>query len=167
MARKGTRKFWLIGIVLLLGAGGSVPAILANVGETGEARASVDWPTTAGTIQSAAVTAHHGKMGTYWEVTATYDYQAGGAPRHGNVIGYYDEANFDHEAGARALAARYPEGGHVDVHYDPEHPDRAVLIPGRKGMGFVAIALFGVMGLGFLAGAFACFRRALRGRVTA
>jgi len=161
MARRRTR-FVLLGIVLLLGAGAGMFALVGNVGMTDEARASEHWPRAPGTMRSSDFVEHSGRGSHYYEVLVTYDYEAAGAALRGNRVGFYKAGNFDHVSDARAFVARYRAGARVDVYYDPDHPDHAVLVPGGLGVGFAAIVMFALMGVALLAGAIACFMRARR-----
>jgi hypothetical protein len=165
MAQRSSWKFTVLGVVLLLGAGGSVPAILANVTDHRNALASVHWPTTQGTVLSSSIAMHQGHTQPYWRVAVRYDYQVGGVVHQGGRLGAYGnngEYGRD-EAAARAFVASVPAGARVTVHYDPDHPDTAMLSPAAPETGMVGTALFAIMGGLLLLGAIACFVRVARG----
>ncbi len=156
MARKRRALFVVLGIVCVLGAGGSVVALVGNVGMSGEASASEQWPSAPGTVLTSEIVKQTARSTHYYEVHATYEYVVSGATHRGNQIGFYKAGNFDEAADARAFVARYQPGAHVDVYYDPAAPERAVLVRGGTGAGLAAIALFAAITVAFLAGAFAC-----------
>ncbi len=160
--------FVVLGIVCLLGAGGSVFALVGNLSMSGEASASESWPSAPGTMLSANYVVQRGRGTHYYEVHASYEYVVAGATHRGNQVGFYKAGNFDDEADARAFVARYKAGAHVDVFYDPAAPDHAVLVRGGETVGVAAVVLFAAIGVAFLAAAIALLviiprRRSARG----
>lgn len=91
--------------------------------------ASTRWPTTpAVVIASGTFDSECGREATLsfaWTVDGRY--HAGGhvsfSPHCGDI------------AIAQAIAASYPVGSKVDIHYDPEHPELAVVRPGIRSRG--------------------------------
>ncbi len=165
MARRGTFKFTVLGVVLLLGAAGTLPAILANVTDHRIAVASVHWPTTQGTVLSTSITVHQGHAQPYWHVDVSYQYQVAGVVHHGARLGGHgNNGEYGrHEAAARAFVASVPAGARVTVRYDPDHPDTSMLTPEAPATGMVAAPVFAVVGGFLLLGAIACFVRVARG----
>src|SRR5437867_10319975 len=154
MARRRGGWFVVLGIVCVLGAGVAVAMVIGNIAMTGEIEASGGWPSVNGTVVSSDIIEERGRH-DYYTVRAQYDYEVGGVVRHGNRVAFYGNGNFDHAADAHAWIARYPRGAQVDVYYDPNKPEEAVLIRGGQGIGVGVIVIFAGLGLAFVAGAIA------------
>ena len=107
---------------------------------------SRDWPVTSGVIlQSYVRTKHDNLLGRTLEkgTTVTYRYTAAGRTYTGNTV------SFGQTSGGNAeIVHRYPQGAVVEVHYDPDHPDLAVLEPG-PGRGPDLLLLLGVGLVGY------------------
>ena len=86
--------------------------------------ASVRWPTTSAVVTMSGTFAcdsgHEATLSFGWTVDGRY--HGGG---HESFVTACGSA-----ADASALAASYPVGRRVDIHYDPEHPELAVVRPG-------------------------------------
>jgi hypothetical protein len=112
---------------------------------------SRDWPVTSGTItQSYVRTKHDSLLGRSLEKGAmiTYRYTVAGRTYNGGP------ASFGRMSGSNAeIVRRYPLGSVVEVHYDPEHPDLAVLEPGAgRGPNLLILLGIGLVGYGLWRG---------------
>jgi hypothetical protein len=146
---------------LLVSAG----AIAAYTAERIRRRAAASWPTTAGKIVSARVVEEReerdsderrdgeGDADIFYRPDIRFSYRIGGNDyttdtwKPGASVGYGDPAP------AEATVARYKPGQTVTVHYDPTHPDTAVLEPANaQGAGVVLTAgiVFGLAGVLFM-----------------
>ena len=89
---------------------------------------SHDWPTVTGrVVQNMLVTTY----GRHAPVVA-YAYSVDGRDYRRSRIRFGNYTNMN-KADAEAILARYPDGGPVEVHYDPDEPGTAVLEPGPAG----------------------------------
>jgi hypothetical protein len=109
--------------------------------------ASRSWPTVEGRVLASEVaTRATGSRGSGGPSTTTtheirYEYEIDGVRREGRRVAYTVAMG---EGDLRARAARYPAGRAVEVHVDPEDPDRAVLEPGADGWNALPIAMGGL-----------------------
>ncbi len=121
--------------------------------ETTEATASVEWPTTPGTILSArsieTVTASPSAGNRSATVTyhaeIKYQYEVEGRRQMGDRVSFGYLSSKDQ---AQAVVDRYPVGAEVKVFYNAISPEHSVLEPGRQettSIGFLAGWLFTVM----------------------
>ena len=102
---------------------------------------SIAWPTTEGRVISSEVVsrppggdwsflwyllvlAGRGVPVQHW-AKVRYDYKVGGRLYESDVCSFGQHASSMSQAEERR--ARYPSGATVKVHYDPEHPEAAVL----------------------------------------
>jgi Protein of unknown function (DUF3592) len=122
------------------------------------------WPTTQGVILSSelrhttAETADR-RYQLAWQPFVKYQYRVNGETFVGHRISTRQYSEFARSidtpptAKLRVVLLRYPVGAQVIVHFNPEHPDFAVIEIDRAGtvyFGSVAAAC-GVLGMGFLA----------------
>jgi hypothetical protein len=75
-----------------------------------------------------------------------YRFDVEGKTYEGTLLSHSDEAM--QQADAEAVVARYPAGSEVTVYFDPSHPKRCVLEPGKEGPGCL-IAVFALAELVF------------------
>lgn len=144
---------WLCGLLL---AGGMLfailrPAVIA-VHDSYEASISAGWPTADGVVTESVFLSGGGKSCRYGlRLHYTYTVQqhayTGDNYRFGGIC----------TADARAIAAAYPVGKSIAVHYRPAHPADSVIAPGAISfnMAYDILACLGVaafLGAVFLRG---------------
>jgi len=150
-----------------------------------QARASAAWPMVPGTVLTSTVektkskstrnvdrnrkrrsrspvtisTEDRSKTSGSYRAAITYGYTVEGVEHVGKriVIGAVSSKK---KARAEELVGRYPEGGEVEVHYDPEDPGSSVLEPGVHGGAYFLPAL-GLIFL-LLGGGITVVRRKMR-----
>lgn len=118
--RATTASFFIVGAVLVGGR-------LAE---------GVDWPMVLGTIEDVHLretgAADDGTVpGTPYRIRASYSYEVDGETLSGTRLTVYDWV-YRNEGRARAWLDRVgiQAGGRIPVYYDPEAPERALLVPG-------------------------------------
>jgi len=85
------------------------------------------WPTTKGTVLTSDITIEPvmgNPMSTPW---VTYSYEVGGQTLEGAGLRVGVPHYFNKPDKAAALAAQYPVGSQVTVHYDPATPANTAL----------------------------------------
>ena len=110
------------------------------------------WPTTEGTIVSSAVrpTTEYGRQGPIPSsaVDVTYEYRVDGETLTGSRFTYEEASPVYHNPDdAVQLAAQYPPGQTVAVHYDPANPQTSLL---QIGFGTSPVILLAGLGLFFI-----------------
>ena len=113
--------------------GGPIAALLYGWGEWNAAlgHASKAWPTASTIIKESRV-AEKGvyvktmRTGTRYRLEVEYRYRAQGAEYTGRRVQFGNKW-LDDEDFVRKLAAKYPAGAEVTVHYNPKTPSSAVL----------------------------------------
>ncbi|MBI4409487.1 MAG: DUF3592 domain-containing protein [Gemmatimonadetes bacterium] len=132
----------LVGIVLVL-AGAAFAAW--QLVWWSRARASRSWPRAEGVILRAEAKRRRGFGSAAYRVRIEYRYTVG------NTIYRSTRIRFGllraHADRAQALLARYDQGAHVTVRYDPHEPARAVLEPGATFDDNYAWILLGAIAL--------------------
>lgn len=100
------------------------------------AQASMDWPSTQGSIVESSVererssgTGNSG--GISYHARIFYEYRVEGTTFNGDRVSYGDSGSSD-PSPARRIVNRYPKGKDVTVYYMPEDPEVCVLEPGVK-----------------------------------
>ncbi len=125
-----------------------------GLGQMSKAKQSVNWPSAPGNIIRSEKEKHTTteKSGsskrevTYYLAAIDYEYQVGGKSYRSNRIAYEGQNRNQ----TVALLNRYPKGKSVEVFYDPDDPEEAVLERGmKKGSYFMPIfgAVWGLFGL--------------------
>ncbi|MFC1452945.1 DUF3592 domain-containing protein [Verrucomicrobiota bacterium] len=139
---------------------GGLWATKCGYGFVRDACLSTRWPKVRGRIESASVAARRAGSGAgrrshpsrSYGASIVYTYQVEGTTYTCDRVffGNYRSDRPDH---AEAQKARYPPGREVDVYYDPDRPEVAVLEPGPKfstsvvmivGIVFTIVALAGI-----------------------
>jgi uncharacterized protein DUF3592 len=109
---------------------------------------SRDWPVAPGRITHSYLSTKYDRTAgrtTSKSATIRYQYTAGGQTYEASTVSFGQMFLVDE----RARVERYPEGSAVDVHYDPAHPDVAVLEPGAgPGPGLCILAGLALLGYG-------------------
>ena len=94
---------------------------------------SLTWPTIKGTITSSRVhDVHRYEDTTLYFVDLTYEYSVNGQQYVSDNYDFW-ASDFTRRYQAQDTVDKYPSGMAVNVHYDPDHPENAVLIPGCLG----------------------------------
>jgi hypothetical protein len=135
--------------LLILLAGAFVSYLGAQ--ELMRARASLEWPTTDGTITIAEVerrstTGEFGSLSHHPNVQ--YRYEVDGREYRGTRVAYGDHGTSDPQD-ARTIVDRYPVSSAVRVFYMSGNPGTSLLEPGANGQAWI---WFGVGAALFLIG---------------
>jgi hypothetical protein len=150
VARQSSTAKWVVTAVgaLMIVMGGVFGAVAADNYRDGEATKA--WPSTTGQILTVGVDEdvrrERRDNGSYRErrtytPMVTYAYTIQGTEYTGHRI-RADASGGDRDKAFDTIN-EYPVGSLVDVFYDPEHPDAAVL---KQGADTVAVWLFGGVG---------------------
>jgi hypothetical protein len=142
-----------IGALAFLGMG--IAALILGAGQLKEARASKSWPSVQGIVVSSSVqrSSDHDDR-DYYQASVVYEYAVGGVTYSCNRISYGTTRGRPEDA--REEVKRYPKGKPVEVYYDPDDPDAAILEPGKAGEPYLwlglggAFTLVGLVGLGLV-----------------
>ncbi len=98
-----------------------------------EARASEQWPTADGLIESSEVVRSRDSHGdTTFGANVVYRYTVGDREYQSSTISIGADVRSSSSSRAYQTASRYPQGKKVTVAYDPEHPEVATLEPGTS-----------------------------------
>ncbi len=110
-----------------------------------EAKASTEWPTTSGIITASEMTKEWKKdeqnlnKGDYmYSAEVRYNYSVGGKQYEGTRIDAA-QSSTSSESSVKETLQEYAMGNIVTVYYNPESPNKAMLIPGAS---FVLKLLF-------------------------
>ena len=95
------------------------------------------WPTVAGQIVSSGVhefheleqNQHASRWQTLYRPEVTYSYELSGVRYTGDKVNMGGTVSASTDALARRVAAKYPVGVAVEVHYNPDNPADSVLEP--------------------------------------
>jgi len=106
--------------------------------------ATKDWPSVTGEVLSSSVE-RVGRPGSKTRAPrVTYAYTVDGVRYEGDRLSFrsYSSRRVSNNR-AGVIASRYDEGAPVEVHYDPDRPSEAVLIPETDsfGLGVAILAL--------------------------
>ncbi len=116
---------------------------------------SKSWPTTNGTITRSEVDSWMKEGKSQYDARISYSYEVDGKKYTSPKIyssGSYSGGNISK---AKDLINEFPSGKSVDVFYDPDVPESAVLKPGISGKDVLMAALpliFLIIGLAVLSG---------------
>lgn len=95
------------------------------------ARSSVHWPTTGGLIESSEVgrkTDTDGQLLYFTQIR--YSYSVGSQPYESKTVWVGDDFFSSNPSSHEEIIRQFPSNTKVTVHYDPTHPEVAVLKPG-------------------------------------
>jgi hypothetical protein len=143
-----------IGFLVLFGGTGFL-LILIGLINADKAEAASEWSVTQGVVTQSTMRAHrssnrhrHGGIRTHYsyEPVVEYDYTVNGVSHTSARIGY--GAYRFNQAQCQEFLAQYPARTMVQVHYDPEHPQSAVLETDARGQA----GLYIIGGIFLLAG---------------
>lgn len=121
----------IVAFLLALGLGALGGGLWLYLRTRAKGKASLTWPTAAGTVKTAEVRKYRTKGGPQFMAHATYKYSVNGRAYTG------DRIRFGQYAGAQAAAdadvAKYAPNTSVQVRYDPRDPSVSTLEPGTAG----------------------------------
>ncbi len=141
---------WVSGAIFCLLGG-----IFLLIGIAGQKKAakSAAWPTASGTVLSSSIIEKSsmdddGASSSSYEPRVVYQYSIMGTAYEGKRISF-GEKNAGRKK-CNEIVARYPAGSLVNVRYNPEKPDEAVLESSARGstgniilgIVFFALAIF-------------------------
>jgi len=131
-----------------------------------EGWASRSWPTTSGVDLESEVVVHRGGRGgraggkLSYEPMARYRYAVDGSTCTADRV-FTEGYGKNSRTWALDIVREYYEGMEIEVHYHPDEPWRAVLIPGARGgalawmvAGFVLVLLGALPGYAMVKGDF-------------
>jgi len=116
-----------------------------GVGDLLDGFASEDWPVANGTVTESFVEKHSTSDGTSYSAEVRYAFTVDGVEHRGDRLAF--SAWNTGSAAARERIAAYPVGRAVEVAYDPDDPNNAVLEPGVSA-GSWGLVAFGATFLG-------------------
>ena len=130
---------------------------------------SPTWPTATGVITTSRVDEHHQyDEATEYRVGMTYEYFVDDQQYVSDNFDFW-ASMFTRRSQAQDIVGQYPSGTSVIVHYDPDNPENAVLIPGcsgcRRSPFILQELIFLVLGTLILLGYLAFIIRRLRRRL--
>ena len=112
------------------------------------AKASSSWPKVQGQVVESDVERERSRSGTgrnrrtktTYKANVFYDYSVNGTKysSHKVSFGEYSSSSPGH---ARRIVNRYPKGKTVEVHYNPEKPQVAVLEPGVSWSSYMPLGI--------------------------
>ncbi len=121
----------LLDVLRLVFSAAALGLIVFGLFTMRERSRSRGWAATSGTIVSSAVTRFTGKSGTTYRPMVMYSYSVGAVRYSSNRISFRPAVTADHDAALKA-AARYRPGSAVQVFYDPQDAEQAVLDRGAN-----------------------------------
>jgi hypothetical protein len=135
---------------LIVGLIGAVTGWWIHQRGAARSRTAKAWPTTTGTVISCEVIQVPVGSNTMLTPAVVYSYEVGGETLRGAALQLGAPPLFNSPAKAAALAARYPAGSRVTVHYEAAAPANAALSP-KFSAGFGPLMAYSAGGV-FLAG---------------
>lgn len=128
-------------------------AVYAGWRDYCRAKATADWPSTAGEIVSAeTVGGYTDSVKSYWVVrpVVSYAYNVGGQELIGDRLTFKPRQRRleRSEQAAQETIAQYKKGQQVRVFYSPDDPTQSVLEPGSAD-GLLVPSLIGLLIMGF------------------
>ena len=119
------------------------------------AAASKNWPSVPGTITKSEVQVFKRDGNTHYQPDIAYSYTVEGKKYTASKITVGDGSLDNNVTKAKRLQAEYPVDKEVDVYYDPDLPESAVLQPGTKSGDLM---LAGISALFFFIGLLAVYQ---------
>lgn len=116
---------------------------------------SKSWPSVPGTITRSEVKVWKSDGNTHYSPDIAYSYTVEGKKYSSGKITVGDGALDNNVSKAKRLKAEYPVDKEVDVYYDPDLPESAVLQPGTKSGDLM---LAGISALFFFVGLLAFYQ---------
>ncbi|WP_017301070.1 DUF3592 domain-containing protein [Nodosilinea nodulosa] len=128
-----------------------VALLVFGIGFLKQAHASSGWPVSPGTVTAVKIVQERDSGGTRRRVytyhyTVDYTYEVAGqtyrSDRYSLGSGSTASQRFRERSQAvEAAKLNHPKGSTVEVHYDPDHPDSAVLKAGANWGTYVPVIL--------------------------
>lgn len=145
-------------ILVALGLGGlGFFLIFTSHRNKQKALASADWPVVSGEVTHTTVHVNGGQDGHFRYIPQIqYVYQVGAQVYDGDRRTFGRAARYKTHDEAEGILARYPVEGVVNVYYNPQKPEEAVLERGFFGSssdlitGIVLILVMASMGCGLV-----------------
>jgi hypothetical protein len=103
------------------------------------AEASLNWPTTSGTVETSEVTSSFTKGKTKYSPSVSYSYDVNGMRQTSNSIWASGGDSSTVKSVHQAVVDKYPVGSTVKVFYDPEDPAYAILEPGITSTNYIVL----------------------------
>lgn len=112
-------------ILLFVSLGEGIAVALTGWHELREEQRSMSWPSTRGTVLHSEWTLHAGSLRSSMStrVIMRYAYPVSGASYTSDRIAVWGTWGSTHE-----FINAHPAGSTITVYFDPDHPDRAVLV---------------------------------------
>jgi len=95
-----------------------------------QAKASSNWPTTAGLVLKSKVVSHRSNNSSTYLAKVNYQYQVEGKRLESETVWFGGDVSTSDQAMVRETVKKYPVDQKVIVYYNPEDPEIAVLEPG-------------------------------------
>lgn len=131
--------FGLVGLFLLLGGG----MLFLGLRGMRAARASHGWPSEPGTVISSELITSGGRKSRWYHAQVTYTFVVNGQSYTGDKVVFGDPRSSSMAKQQRAVD-RYTPGAHVEVFYNPQQPQEAVL-ERKTGGGSVSRVVMGAL----------------------
>ena len=93
-------------------------------------RPSLQWPTASGTMMESLVWHHQASKSSYYYVSVAYRYDVNDKHHIGHQVALWNPDLHGSHDQAKSFVAAHRTNTPVEVYYDPDQPERAVIIPG-------------------------------------
>ena len=143
--RRSNNPFFGGIFMIVIGAG---LALILSRTLLADAADSETWPSVTGTVVTSEVETNRSGDGNSYSARIIYDYTVDGETYRAGKVTVMDGSS-SRSAPARDLVEQYPVGSAVEVFYNPDVPEDAILQPGATGVlrwlyrGGLVIAFFG------------------------
>jgi len=98
-------------------------------------RPSLQWPTASGTMMESLVWHHQASKSSYYYVSVAYRYDVNDKHHIGHQVALCNPDLHGSHDQAKSFVAAHRTNTPVEVYYDPDQPERAVIIPGADEAG--------------------------------
>jgi len=114
-------------------------------------RSSQHWPSAKGKVIASGARKHQGESHTYYTIGLVYAYSVEGAEHRSKRVDFDVVSSYAEWQAAEQVLNRYPLGTEVDVFYNPDNPQLAVLERTVSGLNTALFLTGGVIaaGLGY------------------
>src|SRR5258706_6126480 len=116
-------------VVYVIGIIFGVGVICWQANQLQQQRASLQWPVVTGKIFQSELVFVPGRS-SHYRADVTYNYAVNGTRHVSRQISLWSSDLGSYSGIARRFVTDHAADSRVDVHYDPEHPENAVLVPG-------------------------------------
>lgn len=126
------------GLFILIFFAAGVAAVIFGIRNRKKAEESAGWPAVEGVITNAWVeessdTDEEGFTSTTYTPKWEYQYQFSAQSYSSQKISFGGERGYGSRKKAEQELTKYPISSRVQVYYDPQNPEEAVLVQGTKG----------------------------------